>query len=33
LVHEIIIAVLLGYAAFLYQQQQRERQTSQKAIA
>ena len=33
LVHEIIIAVLLGYAAFLYQQQQRERQASQKAIA
>ena len=33
LVHEIIIAVLLGYAAFLYQQQQRERQTSQTAIA
>ena len=33
LAHEIIIAVLLGYAAFLYQQQQRERQTSQKAIA
>ena len=33
LAHEIIIAVLLGYAAFLYQQQQRERQASQKAIA
>lgn len=33
LVHEIIIAVLLGYAAFLHQQQHRERQASQKAIA
>ena len=33
LVHEIIIAVLLGYAAFLYQQQQREKQLAQKAVA
>ncbi len=33
LVHELIIAVMLGYAAFLHQQQQREKQASQKAIA
>ena len=33
LVHEIIIAVMLGYAAFLYKQQQREKQSSQKAVA